>query len=119
MRRRAGIVLAAVLLATTLVAPTLAVAGAATDAALGLGAFAVFNQIVSGTGIFHREPEPQVVVVSPPRAPVVVYEYQYYYPAPRVHHVYRYEEPRSAWCPPGLAKKGRCFARHHGHGHDE
>lgn len=32
--------------------PALAFAGAATNAALGLGAFAVFNQIIGGVGIF-------------------------------------------------------------------
>jgi len=31
---------------------TPAFAGSSTDAALGLGAFAVFNQILSGTGVF-------------------------------------------------------------------
>jgi hypothetical protein len=52
--------------------PALAHAGSATDAALGLGAFAVFNQILSGTGIFgglHAAPAP--IVVAPP-PPVVV-----------------------------------------------
>ena len=32
--------------------PGAAFAGSSTDAALGLGAFAVFNQIISGTGVF-------------------------------------------------------------------
>ena len=32
--------------------PAVAVAGSSTDAALGLGAFAVMNQILSGTGVF-------------------------------------------------------------------
>ena len=52
--------------------PGVARAGAATDAALGLGAFAVFNQILSGTGIFGGLPAvaaPAPVVVTP--APVV------------------------------------------------
>src|SRR5438128_1331285 len=39
-----------------LLLPGVARAGAATDAALGLGAFAVFNQILSGTGITGRAP---------------------------------------------------------------
>ena len=52
--------------------PGVARAGAATDAALGLGAFAVFNQILAGTGIFGGVPAiaaPAPVVVTP--APVV------------------------------------------------
>ncbi|MGH7302950.1 MAG: hypothetical protein ACRELZ_06645, partial [Candidatus Rokuibacteriota bacterium] len=88
--------------------PGAAFAGASTDAALGLGAFAVFNQIISGTGIFGAfGPAPRPVVVpAPPVAPVVVpapvitpppvivYEYRpvyvrppVYY-APPVHRVY-------------------------------
>ena len=53
--------LIALVLAAAVFAPTLAFAGASTDAALGLGAFAVFNQILGGVGIFHRGP-----VVAPP-----------------------------------------------------
>ncbi len=50
---------------------TPAFAGSSTDAALGLGAFAVFNQILSGTGIFGAgRPVYREVVVAP--APVVV-----------------------------------------------
>src|SRR5882724_463573 len=63
-----------------LLLPGVARAGAATDAALGLGAFAVFNQILSGTGIFGGAPAvaaPAPVVVAPP--PVV------YQPAPVVY----------------------------------
>ena len=76
--------------------PALAVAGSSADAALGLGAFAVLNPILSGTGIFGGllgapvvaapvvvAPPPVIyapppVVVAPPRpvfvapAPVVV-----------------------------------------------
>jgi len=57
-----------------LLLPGVARAGSATDAALGLGAFAVFNQILSGTGIFGGVPAvaaPAPVVVAPP-APVYV-----------------------------------------------
>lgn len=32
--------------------PRPALAGSATDTALGLGAFAIFNQILAGTGLF-------------------------------------------------------------------
>src|SRR5262245_65336057 len=62
--------LIALVLAAAVFAPTLAFAGASTDAALGLGAFAVFNQILGGVGIFGRP----AVVAAP--APVV------YAPAP-------------------------------------
>lgn len=97
-------------------------AGGATDAALGLGAFAVFNQFVRGETIFHSlfqpaapvavqqpvivappppvymVPPPQVVYVPPPR-PV------YYAPAPPVIYapapVYYAPTP----VPPGHYKK--------------
>lgn len=48
-----------------------AAAGASTDAALALGAFAVFNQIVRGETILHSifGPRPAVAVPAPP--PVV------------------------------------------------
>jgi hypothetical protein len=92
----------------TLAAPALARADASTDAALGLGAFAVFNQIVSGTGVFgrptvvHAPPPPVVyapppgVVYAPPPRPVVVYRSpavvyappRAYYYAPYGHHGY-------------------------------
>src|SRR5437899_12052388 len=71
--------LAAAVMVLALLVPGAAFAGSSTDAALGLGAFAVFNQIISGTGIFgHSSPavvtrptviERQVVVAPPP--PVV------------------------------------------------
>jgi len=59
--------LAAVALMTVILLPGVAFAGSSTDAALGLGAFAVFNQILGGVGIFGRP----AVVVAP--APPVVY----------------------------------------------
>jgi hypothetical protein len=118
--------LIALVLAAAVFAPTLAFAGASTDAALGLGAFAVFNQILGGIGIFARgpvvaappvvvappppvvyAPAPVVVAPPPPRyvpAPrVVVKPYPVYVPAPRRVLVH---EP--AFCPPGHAKKGWC-----------
>jgi len=71
-----------------LLLPGVARAGAATDAALGLGAFAVFNQILSGTGLFGGTvavAAPAPVVVAPP-APVYVAPppppVAYYPPAP-------------------------------------
>ena len=115
----------AVVLIAMLLLPGVALAGSSTDAALGLGAFAVFNQIISGTGIFGGlAPAPvaqrivverQVVVVPPP-APVVVVPQPvtvYAVPAPVYYRTYVQHVP--AWCPPGLAKQGRCDKhwRHH------
>lgn len=51
--------------------PVTAWAGASTDAALGLGAFAVFNQILGGTGIFAGL-APARPVYAAPAAPVYV-----------------------------------------------
>jgi len=110
--------LIALVLAVAVFAPTLAFAGASTDAALGLGAFAVFNQILGGVGVFHRGPvvapgpvvvaRPAPVVVAPPPrviAPrVVARPYPVYVPAPR--HVVVHERP--VFCPPGHARKGWC-----------
>ena len=53
MKRLSGVLIIAGVLILGLTAP--AAAGSATDAALGLGAFAVFNQIASGTGVFGSE----------------------------------------------------------------
>ena len=68
---------AVLVLVAVLLLPGVAMADAATDAALGLGAFAVFNQIISGTGIFGGLVA-RPVVVAPPLvyvrpAPVYVY----------------------------------------------
>ena len=64
--------LVAMTLALLILGPTLAFAGSSTDAALGLGAFAVMNQILSGTGIFggllgSPAVAAPVVVAAPPR----------------------------------------------------
>jgi PXPV repeat-containing protein len=126
--------LIALVLAAAVFAPTLAFGGASTDAALGLGAFAVFNQILGGVGIFGRGPvvaaAPVVVAPPPPPvvyapapvvvapAPVVVAPAPRYVPAPRVivkpYPVYVAPRrvvvhERVAFCPPGHAKKGWCF----------
>src|SRR5438477_9498546 len=101
--------LAAVALMTVILLPGVAFAGASTDAALGLGAFAVFNQILGGVGVFHRGPVlapapvvvarpapvyvPAPVLVAPPR--VVARPYPVYVPAPR--HVVVHERP--VFCP--------------------
>lgn len=110
--------LIALVLAVAVFAPTLAFAGASTDAALGLGAFAVFNQILGGVGVFHRGPvvAPAPVVVARPApvyvpAPVVVAPrvvarpYPVYVPAPRPVVVHE----RAAFCPPGHARRGWCY----------
>src|SRR5262245_34216020 len=63
----------AVAVAVALLSPGLAFAGGATNAALGLGAFAVFNQILSGVGIFGGlTPAVAAPAVVVPPAPVVV-----------------------------------------------
>lgn len=131
-------VAAAIALAGVLVMPGMARAGSSTDAALGLGAFAVFNQIISGTGVFGGgrtvvverpvvyEPPPPVVYAPPP--PVVYAPRPVYYASPPVYYapppVVVYPQPvyaAPAWCPPGLAKQGRCHEYGHrhdyGHGH--
>jgi hypothetical protein len=84
-------------------------AGSATDAALGLGAFAVFNQIVRGETVFNlfRPPVPvvvqQPVVVAPPPPVVVVPPPPpVYYAPPRV--VYGPAPVYYAPAPPGYWK---------------
>ncbi|HVG76562.1 MAG TPA: hypothetical protein VNF03_00395 [Patescibacteria group bacterium] len=67
-------------MAVAMLLPGAAFAGGSTDAALGLGAFAVFNQILGGVGIFGRPAvvaAPAPVVYAPP--PVV------YAPPPPVY----------------------------------
>jgi hypothetical protein len=96
-------------------------AGASTDAALGLGAFAVFNQLVRGEtvfhGIFYGRPAPvvvqrPVVIVQPP--PPVVYvpppppRVVYVQPAPVVYY-------HTGWVPPGHQKAKHVYKHHYGH----
>ena len=99
-----------------LLLPGVARAGSATDAALGLGAFAVFNQIISGTGIFGGlAPRPvvvapQPVVVAPPPPvyaprPVVVA------PPPPV-----YVQPAPVYVYPKHPHKYYRARAYHGHG---
>ena len=113
--------LIALVIAAAVLMPGLAFAGASTDAALGLGAFAVFNQILGGVGVFHRgpvvaappvvyAPPPPVYYAPPPRAyvpapRVIARPYPVYVPAPR--HVVVHPQP--AFCPPGHARKGWCY----------
>ena len=70
--------LLAVALVLIVLSPVVAFAGSSTDAALALGAFAVFNQLLSGTGVFGGVLGHQAVVVAPP--PPVIYQ-----PAPVVY----------------------------------
>ncbi len=120
MKRWLVLVLAVALVPLALPAP--AAAGSSEDAALALGAFAVFNQLVTGQTIFHhgfgprhvvREtvvvqppptviyappPPPTVVYAPPPPPPVVVYP-QGHWIAQNGHWV---------WIPAG-------YATHNGH----
>ena len=108
MRRISGLVALSGVLVLGLTAP--AFAGSATDAALGLGAFAVFNQLFGGLAaprtvvVEHAPavvyaPPPPVVYAPPPVAyppPPVVYAPPpavYYAPPPAV--VYGYPYPRA------------------------
>jgi len=123
--------LAAAVMVLALLVPGAAFAGSSTDAALGLGAFAVFNQIISGTGIFGGyRPAAQPVVVAPPvQERVVVREYYpvyvppqpVYVPPPPAYYAPVYYAPayshtrvivvkERGFVPPGHAKKG-----HYGH----
>jgi len=97
--------LTALVLALVLLSPVVAFAGSSTDAALGLGAFAVFNQILGGVGLFggfaHPAPvyaapavvyAPAPVVVAPPvvvGGPVFVRPFHHHRPFPRPVVVYR------------------------------
>jgi hypothetical protein len=96
----------AVMLAVLLL-PGVALAGPATDAALGLGAFAVFNQILSGTGVFgavaapapvYAAPAP--VYVAPPPPPVYVVPPAPVYVAPPPPPVAYYPAPPAYYGPP-------------------
>jgi hypothetical protein len=136
--------LAVAAVALMLVTPGVASAGSSSDAALALGAFAVFNQMLSGTGVFgggrpvvverpvvyappppppvvyapapppafvYAPPPPPAVVYAPPPRPVAVY------PAPAPVVVYpRRAYAAPAWCPPGLARQGRCHEHWYRHG---
>src|SRR5215468_2698019 len=85
--------LMALVLALTLLSPAVAFAGsAATNAALGLGAFAVFNQMLGGVGLFGGFPAPAYTAPAPAYvapAPVV------YAPPPVV-----YAPPPVVYAPP-------------------
>ena len=98
--------LAAVALMTVILLPGVAFAGSSTDAALGLGAFAVFNQILGGVGVFGRPvvfaPASPVVYAPPPPVvygpPAVVYApRQPVYVVPRPVYGYRQYAYRHGW----------------------
>src|SRR6185295_2735448 len=116
--------LLAVAMVLIVLSPALAFAGSSTDAALGLSAFAVFNQIISGTGIFGGLVGRQPVVVAPP-PPVTIYQPEpviyappprvvvvrpapvfaprggYYTPVPVYRHAPRPVPVARGWCSPG------------------
>jgi len=81
-------------------------AGSSTDAALALGAFAVFNQFVTGQTVFQRAYPPQPVYVQPappvyyaPPPPTVIYAppppVVYYTPPPVAYYPsYAYPAPQ-------------------------
>src|SRR5881397_3287003 len=81
--------LAAVAVLTSVLLPGVAFASSSSDAALGLGAFAVFNQILGGVGIFGAARPvvvaPAPVVVAPPPVYVAPPAPVYYAPAPTVY----------------------------------
>jgi hypothetical protein len=90
--------LVAVTLLSVVLLPGVAFASSSTDAALGLGAFAVFNQILGGVGIFGAArpaivapapvvvaPPPPVIVAPPPPVYVAPPAPVYYAPAPPVY----------------------------------
>jgi PXPV repeat-containing protein len=83
--------LAAVAVLTVVLLPGVAFASSSTDAALGLGAFAVFNQILGGVGVFGAArpvvvaPAP-VVVAPPPPVYVAPPAPVYYAPPPPVYY---------------------------------
>ena len=81
--------LTAVALMSVVLLPGVAFASSSGDAALGLGAFAVFNQILGGVGIFGAARPvvvaPAPVVVAPPPVYVASPAPVYYAPPPPVY----------------------------------
>ena len=134
------VVVAAALMGT-LAMPGLASAGSSTDAALGLGAFAVFNQILSGTGVFGGgrtvvverpvvyAPPPPVLYAPPPPVVYAPPPHVVYAPPPVVVHrappvvyrapgfVYAPAPLHGYVTPPGHWKHRHHWKRHHHHRH--
>ena len=101
---------AAVLMVALLLVPGVALAGS-NDAALALGAFAVFNQIISGTGVFAGA----APVIAAPR-PVYVAPPPVYVPPPPV-----YVAPRPVYVAPApvviAPRPAYVYHRAYGPGH--
>jgi hypothetical protein len=113
MKKLIGLVLAVVLLS-----PAMAFAGGSTDAALGLGAFAVFNQILGGVGIFGGAPAVYAApapVYAPP-APVYMSPAPVYLAPPPVVYA-----PPVVYGPPVVVRQpvyvGRAPVYYQPHGH--
>jgi hypothetical protein len=81
MKKLAAVLVLVGIIALSVAPP--AFAGASTDAALALGAFAVFNQLVTGQTVFHNVYAPPPVVYAPP-APVYAGPPVVYAPGPPV-----------------------------------
>lgn len=110
--------------------PQLATAGSSTDAALGLGAFAVLNQFLRGETIFqgfgHRQAvvvqSPPAVIYAPPPPPAV-----YYAPPPAVYYApppaaYYAPPPAVYYAPPPVYYQRGYYQYGHGkrhHRHDD
>lgn len=115
MKKRIAVLFVAVVAGSLVLASRPVFAGSSTDAALGLGAFAVFNQILAGQTIFQQgfpsrqivretvivqqpppvvyAPPPPVVYAPPP--PVVIYPPGYYsYAEPPQYYFKHYRRHR-------------------------
>src|SRR5688572_27708549 len=106
------VVSALIVVATSFGISQPAFAGSSTDAALGLGAFAVFNQFLLGQTIFHQGLGANHVVrerVVVQQAPTVIYE-----PPPVVYHV---PPPAVVYAPPPVIvyPNGYSYAVPHPH----
>lgn len=100
--------LMAAVLAVVLLSPAVAFAGsAATNAALGLGAFAVFNQILGGVGIFGGAPA--YAAPAPVYAPPVAYAPPPVAYAPPVV----YAPPPVVYAPPVVVRRPVVVRPHH------
>lgn len=112
MKKLLGAILIAAVMA--LGGAQVAQAGSATDAALGLGAFAVFNQLVRGETVFHSFFRPAPVVVQPPVFVAPPPRVVYYAPPPAVVYAPAltpvYYAPR--YLPPGHYKYYKKIHRH-------
>src|SRR5262249_19707721 len=122
MKKAITVVTLMVLGAVALVMPSQASAGSSTDAALALGAFAVFNQIFGGYGAPYvvRETvvvqQPAVVYAPPPPPPPAVI----YAPPPVVYYA---PPPPVVVYPNGYAYAARGYYyrpyRKYHHDHDD